>query len=221
MHYRLRGDYLNLSIASLVYSDLLHNEGYTSFNISTAMYYIVPKPVMLMLTQYAIRSFSLTFLCTFLWACSTYEVSLNNQVLYTPPPLYSDYKISDLALSDCVKSTIQEQQIVKPEQLEELLCPPGNIKSLSDLRYFTNIKKLGVANNDIESLQGLEQLKELQRLDVSGNNIRQVLELNILTKLVYLDLRKNSQLICEPIKGELLLDRKGQSNHFLPQHCLH
>ena len=38
--------------------------------------------------------------------CESYDVTVNERLVYTPTPLFRDYTIEDAALSDCVEQAI-------------------------------------------------------------------------------------------------------------------
>ncbi|WP_096087772.1 leucine-rich repeat domain-containing protein [Agaribacterium haliotis] len=112
------------------------------------------------------------FLCSglSLGACSNYEWSLNDRVVYTPPPLFNDYDKSDLALAKCLRQTIEAQQISAATQLSELRCPPGEIHSVQALGIFQKLTTLGLGDNQIKDASSLAALPKLRFLDLRGNN---------------------------------------------------
>lgn len=172
-----------------------------------------------MISKTLSRIFSTLSAAACLTACSSYDVTINDQVVYTPPPLYSDFSIADPALSECLKSTIRERQIVKAGQLSELLCPAGNISSLEGITQFPNITKLGLGNNKLKDLAGVQVLTQLQHLDASGNNLTELTELNGLKKLRYVDLRRNNALVCTSIDRDAIMTASDNLKLELPQHC--
>ena len=57
-----------------------------------------------------------------LTGCSHYEVLLNDNLVYTPPPLFTDYLLVDAALRGCIGQTIKDQNITEAEGLKNLNC---------------------------------------------------------------------------------------------------
>jgi len=145
-----------------------------------------------------------------LGACASYEVSLNDQVLYTPPPLFSDYRIADPALKECVASTIRELKITDANALESLFCPDGNIQSLAGLEQFQAIKKLGLSRNKVNSLDIIGLLKNLEQVDLSFNHISKIEDLEVIKNLSYLNLKGNPIISCGSLEsGPSLLLPEG------------
>jgi Leucine-rich repeat (LRR) protein len=153
------------------------------------------------------------FICI-LSSCSHYQVSVNDRVVYNPPNLFIDYEIADVSLANCVKENIEEQRVVDPKEMEELLCSAGDIRSLSGLNTFVMLKKLGLQGNKIRSLEGLEALTQLEQLDLSDNQIELATTLNNLLKLEYVDLSGNPKLDCESLTPPDSAELKS------PKHCL-
>lgn len=151
--------------------------------------------------------------------CANYKVSVNDQVVYTPPNLLSGYDIPDPVLSDCLKSTIKENQIVRLEQLINLQCAPGNIQSLIGLAHFKYLSILGLSGNAITSLDGIQTLSQLKRLNVSDNQLKAAHELKPLTALIYADLRGNPSLKCDTADLSVRPEGSGQQTILLPEHC--
>ena len=45
--------------------------------------------------------------------CTGYAVSLNDNPIYNPPTLFSDYQIADSALQECVQQSIEDQSVTE------------------------------------------------------------------------------------------------------------
>lgn len=121
--------------------------------------------------------------------CDRYRVSLNDNPIYNPRPLYADFEVLDEALDTCIRQTIADQRIHDIEQLIALNC----------------------SNAGIRTLEGLERFAWLQKLDLSANSIGNASALRELPHLQYAKLTQNPQLNCAdlPTAPELLA----------PQHC--
>ena len=149
-------------------------------------------------------------------ACADYQWRLNDNVVYTPKPLFQDYARNDADLSTCLAASIKEQNIRAAEKLNELRCPEGSIADIDALSIFTELKKLGLANNRISNVEALGTLSELRQVDLSHNAIKDISPLVGLKELTLLDVRENNVLNCASAQGfsESIELR-------LPEHCQH
>lgn len=136
-------------------------------------------------------------------ACSKYQVSVNERVVYEPPKLFSDYKIADPALKECTRATIEEQGLTRATQLTSLVCPDGSIANLSGIEVFTQLNTLGLANNRIEDIQPIAALSKLSNLNLKNNRVQNLKPLSLLSQLKFLDIRGNESLNCETIGASL------------------
>jgi hypothetical protein len=127
-----------------------------------------------------------------LGGCAEYQITLNEQPIYTPPPLYSQYEVADEALRNCLRQTILDQRITQADQLSRLICRHAGI----------------------ESLQGLETFVALEELDISHNALRDLSPLQNLPKLRLLRAHDNPELLCDslPVSRETL-------EIMAPAHC--
>lgn len=145
-----------------------------------------------------------TLMTTLAIAACTYQVSLNEKVVYEPPPLFSEFSIGDQALKTCVKSEIREQEIKSADALLAISCPAGKIKALDGLEVFIKLESLGLADNQIKDITALEKLTQLRRLNLRNNDVEETSALVALLQLEYIDLRSNSALNCSSLEQELL-----------------
>lgn len=142
-----------------------------------------------------------TLLCSLtLTACTGYSFSVNENTVYTPPPLFGDYKIADQALRNCVQQTIKDQDVVKVDQLRLLNCSSAGIEDLSGLGRFNQLTQLNLANNELETLEELSKLTRLEELVLRNNRLQSVEPLLKLIRLVKLDLRGNPDLACTDLR---------------------
>lgn len=109
------------------------------------------------------------FICLLLSACSSYEFYLNEQAIYTPPKLFTDYHIPDASLEACIKQTIHEKKITQAKGLQMLNCSSAGITSLEGLQIFKALERLNLANNSLRSVKGLAQLPQLKELKLDKN----------------------------------------------------
>lgn len=146
--------------------------------------------------------------------CSRYSVSINQNVLYEPPTLFSQYDLADATLKECVRSTIAEKGLTKAEQLTQLICGPGDIANLSGIETFAHIEHLGLSRNQIEQIDVLEKLPHLKQLQISHNQIKDFSALKTLDKLVFLNSSGNNKAAC----GSFELPQQSLEK-VLPKHC--
>lgn len=104
-----------------------------------------------------------------LFGCERYAVTLNQQPIYTPPPLYSDFTVPDQALADCLKQTIADQKIVRVEQLTSLTCRHTGLTSLTGIDHFTALRELDVSHNRLREAQALARLMQLRTVKINDN----------------------------------------------------
>jgi Leucine-rich repeat (LRR) protein len=112
-----------------------------------------------------------------LGGCARYQVTLNEQPLYSPPPLYSQFEVADEALKNCLHQTIADKHITHANQLTQLVCRHAGIKSI----------------------QGLEGFDALEELDLSHNTLRDVKPLQSFSKLRLLKINDNPDLLCDTL----------------------
>jgi len=153
-------------------------------------------------------------LCACLAGCESYDVTVNDRLVYTPKPLFSDYTIDDSALLECVDQAIIDAKITGAGQLTTLNCSHSAISSLAGLATFSGLTRLKLSSNDIRNLLELQALKGLQELYLDNNVIVDPVPLYDLTQLRVLDLRGNATLQC-PGAGAML----GIEELELPAHC--
>ena len=158
--------------------------------------------------------FTAIALYTCLAGCETYDITVNDRLVYTPEQLFTDYKIEDSALSECVDQVIVDAKITSANKLTTLNCSHSTISSLAGLATFTGLTRLKLSSNDIRNLLELQALTSLQELYLDNNVIVDPVPLYDLTQLQVLDLSGNATLQC-PNTGAML----GIEALELPAHC--
>lgn len=148
--------------------------------------------------------------------CRNYEFTFNDRPIYTPEPLFSDYRFTDSALKECVRQTIKDQQVTAVTDLTVLVCTSAGITSLEGLARFSQLQQLNLANNAITDVQELTQLTQLTRIDLSNNAVRNVAVLMTLASLEQLDVSGNPALDCS---GADELQANSNAEVSLPEHC--
>lgn len=104
-----------------------------------------------------------------LGGCADYEFSVNDKLVYTPLPLFSDFLLADPALQTCVSQTISDEKITSAELLERLNCSHAGIQSVEGLDGFTHLKVLNLGHNKLRDVGSLSLLPQLQQLNLFGN----------------------------------------------------
>lgn len=147
-------------------------------------------------------------------ACSGYDITVNERVVYSPKPPFADYKISDNALSECVRQHIVDAAITAPSQLIALNCAHAGISNVDGLATFFELRQLKLSGNNIDNISALGSLMQLEDLYLDNNSLIDVGILYPFRKLATLDLSANPALICP---------RKDAFSHVaslqLPKHC--
>ncbi|WP_331346356.1 leucine-rich repeat domain-containing protein [Cellvibrio sp. UBA7661] len=152
--------------------------------------------------------------------CKNYSVSVNENVVYTPPSIFKNYQLADAKLHDCVEQTIYDQHITKAEDLKRLDCSDAGITSLSGLETFFALKELNLANNQLVAIETIGQLGRLEKLMLGNNKINNAAPLLHLLHLKHLDVTNNPQMGCKDLK-QLSQNLNNQKLELaLPTQCL-
>lgn len=149
-----------------------------------------------------------------LTACQGYDFRVNDTVVYTPDPLFSDFEVPDQALRNCLEQAIEDGSITSVQGLSSLNCSHAGIESLEGLGAFESITALRLSNNNIRNLVEISRLTALQELYIDNNAVIDPVPLSRLGALRYLDLSGNPSLQC-PRDGSF----DQLETLVLPQHC--
>jgi len=148
-----------------------------------------------------------------------YAVSVNERVVYTPPSLFTDYKIADAVLAACVEQSIVDSNASKASDLKRLNCSSAGIESLAGLRVFSGIEELNLAENRLTDVSELGTLSQLKVLLLNSNTIASAAPLLTLLKLERVDLTGNPSLPCNDL-AQLQRNYAGQKLVLaVPAHC--
>lgn len=150
-----------------------------------------------------------------LGACQGYDFTINDRVVYSPPPLFRDFAVEDPALRACIEQSIADQSVTKAEQLEMLNCSHGDIASLEGLAVFTGLVSLRLSANRVRNLVELGALDALEELYLDDNRVIDPVPLYRLERLREVDLTGNDGLNC-PREGGFA----ESVTVALPRHCL-
>lgn len=146
--------------------------------------------------------------------CGPYDVKVNERVVFSPRPLFSDFELADSALRTCVEQAITDGNVTAAPELETLDCSHAGITDLAGLGVFTGITRLKLSSNNIRNLVELSRLSLLQTLHLDDNAVVDPVPLFDLPALQELDLSGNTALQC-PASSALL----NVSKLTLPGHC--
>ena len=158
-------------------------------------------------------------IATTLIGCKTYSVSVNDNVVYTPLPLFKEFTIADSHLGACIEQTIIDNKITKASELKQLNCSNAGITTLAGLETFSSIEELNLAENAITSASPLTKLGMLQVLILRKNNLTSAEPLLQLLHLRELDISENEKLGCGDIKQMLANFPKHDLKATLPEQC--
>jgi len=136
------------------------------------------------------------FICT---SCKNYSVSLNQNEIYNPVKVFTDFKLIDTALQQCVDRIIKENKLTKPEQLQSVICGPTGIVTLEGLAFFDSITHLGVRDNKVANIEAISHLKQLKQLDISNNLIKDISPIFTLETLEYVNLEGLEAIPCRQV----------------------
>ena len=159
------------------------------------------------------------FLVTLVVGCKTYSVSLNNNVVYTPPSLFKDFTIVDTHLRACVEQTIIDNHITKADDLKQLNCSHAGIRSLAGIEKFYAIEQLNLAENSLQSFAELSNFSQLGILILRKNNLTNAEPLLRMLALRELDISDNAKLACGDVKQFTKNAHQGNLKLILPEQC--
>ncbi len=146
--------------------------------------------------------------------CGSYDFTVNERVVFSPKPLFTDYEITDPALGECIKQAIVDNTVTSAAQLSVLNCSHAGIQSLAGIGSFTGLTQLKLSSNEFSDLTHLTPLSSLEDVYLDNNKIENAAPLYDLLSLRLVDLRGNATLRC-PASGALLRAEEVR----LPRHC--
>ncbi len=147
-------------------------------------------------------------------ACATYDVTVNDALVYTPATPFDDYEVADAALAACLQQAMLDQKIKAAPELTRLNCSHAGISTLEGLGTFHALAQLKLSDNSIRNLMELQHLTALETLQLDNNRVVDPVPLQALRMLRTLDLSGNNALQC-PEPGTL----PGVKQLELPEHC--
>ncbi|AFU98300.1 leucine-rich repeat domain-containing protein [Simiduia agarivorans] len=160
--------------------------------------------------------FSLGSLAVLLVACQGYEVSVNERQVYTPLPLFTQFRVADPNLQECIDQHIEDKQITRAIQLERLNCRHAGITQLAGIETFAGLQELDLSDNALQSATELGNLSRLTWLNLANNQLTSAAPLLTLLRLTDLDLTGNADLDCTDLKQ---LGQVQSVRMVRPGHC--
>ncbi|CAL6062091.1 leucine-rich_repeat domain-containing protein [Hexamita inflata] len=117
--------------------------------------------------------------------------------------------IAEIVLSKCMNVRFT----TNPSNLLYLSLQDCNISDISGLQYFTQLKKLQIANSPLRSLSHISELVDLLSLQITGSKLTNVVGISNLKLLQYLDLSENSIISIQPL-SQLLQSKQFKQLYF-------
>jgi Leucine-rich repeat (LRR) protein len=154
------------------------------------------------------------FTLLLLAACENYDFKVNERVVYSPAPLFSDFEATDPALRACLEQAIADNGVRGAAQLDSLNCSHAGIETLDGLSVFSGLKTLKLSSNNIRNLVELGPATLLQELYLDNNQVVDPVPLYQLGSLRFIDLSGNPALQC-PTAGAFA----QVATVILPDHC--
>ncbi len=111
---------------------------------------------------------TLTLTCL-LSGCDRYLFTVNERVMSEPPPLFTEFEVEDAALETCLRQTIKDREVRRPQDLTQLRCTHAGIKTLEGLEVFSQLETVNFADNQLVSIRPLLFLGQLRSADLEGN----------------------------------------------------
>lgn len=148
--------------------------------------------------------------------CAGYAVSFNDNPIYNPPTLFSDYQIADRALQECVQQSIEDQSVTEAAGLTQINCSSAGIASLEGLATFRGLKAINLSDNELQEAGELKSLSRLEIVMLKNNRLESIEPLLGLLRLIELDVRGNDNLSCGDAQQ---LAEHSEGEVHLPDHC--
>lgn len=163
-----------------------------------------------------LRWFAPCLLAALTVACSDMDFKVNDRVVFSPRPLFSEFEIADEALRTCVEQAIADNTITAAAQLQQLNCASAGIEKLDGLATFTGLTQLKLSSNAIRNLAELGALSALQLLALDDNDIVDPVPLYPLAALQELNLAGNTGLQCPAGNAFAIVEKVRLPNHCQP-----
>jgi len=160
--------------------------------------------------------FSLFTTILLLSGCSQYDFKVNDRLVYSPDQLFTDFRVSDPALQNCLDQSIKDQSIHTASSLSRLSCSDAGIRDLEGIKVFTQLQEVNLRGNQLKSIGPLATLSELRLLLLNNNQLTQANALLNLLKLEEVVLAGNPDLRCRELDQ---LQEVSNAKLTPPSHC--
>lgn len=160
------------------------------------------------------RWLNLCLLVALATGCSDFDYKVNDRVVFSARPPFTDFDIPDEALRNCVEQAIANDRVTAAAQLQQLDCAGAGVGNLEGLSTFTGLTRLNLSANAIRQLVELSALSTVQVLDLSDNDIVDPVPLYELPALQELNLAGNPGLQCPGAAVFATVEKVH-----LPPHC--
>jgi Leucine-rich repeat (LRR) protein len=147
-------------------------------------------------------------------ACESYNFTVNEKLIYSPAPLFSQFKAPDTALQQCLEQAVIDGKVTSARELSTLNCSHAGVTNLDGLEVFTGIAKLKLSANNIRDISPIAALTILELLQLDNNGVIDTTPLLELPALLELDLAGNPELLCPADTSLMTLETLS-----LPEHC--
>jgi Leucine-rich repeat (LRR) protein len=149
-----------------------------------------------------------------LTACESYDFKVNDKVVYSPPPLFTNFEAPDAALHTCLEQAIIDDTVSAADQLSNLNCSHAGIEDLGGLSTFTAMTTLRLSSNQVRNLVEVGAISTLEELYLDNNLVIDPVPLYQLQALHFVDLSGNPKLQCPSREGFARVETV-----ILPAHC--
>jgi len=149
-----------------------------------------------------------------LTACESYDFKVNDRVVYSPAPLFTDFDVPDQALRTCLEQAIADDAVSAGSALTTLNCSHAGIEDLAGLSSFAGLQTLKLSSNNIRNLVEISSISTLEELYLDNNRVIDPVPLYQLQHLRRIDLSGNPRLQCPAKAGFAQVQTV-----ILPQHC--
>ena len=147
-------------------------------------------------------------------ACESYDFTVNENLVYSPKPLFSDFEAADSALQQCLEQAVVDGKITSASELHILNCSHAGVNSLAGIERFTGISRLKLSSNSIRDISPLAALTILEVALLDNNQLIDTTPLVQLSALRELNLVGNDELLC-PSDSKLMT----VETLLVPGHC--
>ena len=144
----------------------------------------------------------------------TYDITVNDVIVYEPTPVIKVDNVADPALHECLQQTAVDIEATSSSALTILNCSDAGIRSLDGLEHFATLSSIKLSGNRIRNVVVLERLGGLQQLWLDDNDIVDPIPVLRMKTLRILNLKGNPALQCPKAT-----DIPSGLQLSLPSHC--